>query len=240
MPANTRWCQLSWFLTLVTRTSGRYIIDMTIDWYIYSNQLVFEPTNIAGEVSQRYPPSAEEIPWWRTGTLWLARRATQGARSRWCRPGRCRQQTHWEAGNDATQQHHCHVDGLSQKKRGGWTFYSWTLIWPVNPCIPAHFPLKPTQWFTQIRSTISQIYAAGCWLEHVCGNSGLREFPPCIKSADAVYVQEMNLCKSYEYKEKHRHALSYVLSIGQTSQYLHQNVLQPGYWSKHGPRSSHF
>ena len=28
--------------------------------------------------------------------------------------GVSRQQTHREAGNDATQQHHCHIDGLSK------------------------------------------------------------------------------------------------------------------------------
>ena len=89
--------------------------------------------------------------------------------------GVARQQTHWEAGDDATQQHHCHVDGLSKTWGGHVTLPPW-----FGPSVqifryqPSDRNEKDSRGSQTVRSTSFGNIQTKLLVDlNICGNSGV-------------------------------------------------------------------
>ena len=89
--------------------------------------------------------------------------------------GVARQQTHWEAGDDATQQHHCHVDGLSKTWGGHVTLPPW-----FGPSVqifryqPSDRNKKDSRGSQTVRSTSFGNIQTKLLVDlNICGNSGV-------------------------------------------------------------------
>ena len=111
--------------------------------------------------------------------------------------GVARQQTHWEAGDDATQQHHCHVDGLSKTWGGHVTLPPW-----FGPSVqifryqPSDRNKKDSRGSQTVRST-------------------------SFGNIQTKLLVDLNICGNSMKQWRYSHALSYFLSIGKSSQ-LHK------------------